>query len=193
LLEIAKAAVVSREPGSDDDDPRPAVVLPVAERARARNGRGPRLVTLTDIEPREVEWLWPGRLPAGMVVVLDGWPGAGKSTLVIDLIARLTTGRPFPNEAASSRPASDVVLMGDEDSPEHTTRPRLDAAGADAARVHLLADVGGRRPRLPDDGAAIEGVVAERGARLLVVDPISAYIGGSMGMETLCFQPRASP
>src|SRR5688572_27354116 len=108
-----------------------------------------------------------------MVAVLDGPPGAGKSTFVADLVARITTGRALPNEADARRPAADVVMLGHEDSPGHTIRPRLDAAGADPARVHLLTDVAGRMPRLPDDGDAIESVVRETGARLLVVDPVS--------------------
>jgi hypothetical protein len=136
-----------------------------------------RVVTLADIQPREVEWLWPGRLPAGMVAVLDGEPGTGKSTVVIDLIARLTTGRPLPNETETDRAPVDVALLGHEDSPEHTIRPRLDAAGADCARVHMLAEIGGRFPRLPDDGDVIERVVRDTRAKLVVVDPVSAYIG----------------
>lgn len=136
------------------------------------------VLTLADVEPRDVDWLWTGRLPAGMVVVFDGQPGAGKSTVVVDLIARLTTGREFPDETPDQRRApADVVMIGNEDSPEHTIRPRLDAARADAARVHLITDIGGRTPRLPDDGDAIERIVRERGAKLLVLDPVSAHIG----------------
>lgn len=145
-------------------------------RAVARGGGCARVTCLADIQPKAVEWLWLERLPAGMVSVLDGPPGAGKSTLVIDIVARLTTGRPLPGETGS-RPPATVVLLGHEDSPEHTIRPRLDAAKADASRVRLLMDIGGRPPRLPDDGAEIERVVRETGASLLVVDPISAYLG----------------
>jgi hypothetical protein len=151
-------------------------------RAKQNDRRlGPRrahVVNLGEIESREVDWLWPGRLPAGMIAVLDGPPSAGKSTIVIDIVARLTTGRPLPDEpSGDARPAVSVVLLGHEDSPEHTIRPRLDAAGADAGRVHLLADVGGRMPRLPDDAEEIERLVGETGARLVVIDPVSAYLG----------------
>lgn len=135
------------------------------------------VVRLADVPAKEVDWLWPSRLPAGMVVLLDGAPGTGKSTFVTDIAARMTTGRPFPNEAGGARPPCDVVMIGHEDSPEHTLRPRLDAAGADVARIHLLTGVGGRLPSLPEDGAAIERVVRDQQARLLVIDPISAYIG----------------
>jgi hypothetical protein len=141
-------------------------------------GRGPRLLTLATVQPRDVDWLWPGRLPAGMVAVLDGEPGTGKSTVVIDLIARLTTGREFPNEAASS-PRQPAGGWCAPDCPRCRSgwRPRLDAAGADVNLVHVLTDIGGRPPRLPEDGEVIERVVMEKGARLVVLDPVSAYIG----------------
>lgn len=159
--------------------PESAAALEQGGTAVYSNGRrgGARVVTMAGVTPKGVEWLWPGRLPAGMVAVLDGAPGTGKSTVVLDLVARLTTGRPLPNESGGSRTPTAVVLIGNEDSPEHTIRPRLDAAGADPAQVHLLADIGGRPPRLPDDGEEIERVVREMGAQLLVIDPVSAYIG----------------
>lgn len=155
------------------------VVPPAAPAGAAKQGGGPEanLMLMADVESREVDWLWSGRLPAGMVCLLDGAPGTGKSTVVADIAARMTTGRPFPCEATTPRRPVDVMLIGHEDSPQHTLRPRLDAAGADANRVHLLTDIGGRMPRLPDDGDAIETAMRTTGARLLVVDPISAYIG----------------
>ncbi len=173
--ELRSLTVVKLDSGPPADageaarsDPRPPTEAPAAKPSSG----GARVVTLATVEPREVEWLWPGRLPAGMVAVLDGPPGAGKSTIVVDIIARLTTGQPLPNEACVSRPVADVVMLGHEDSPEHTIRPRLDAAGADPARVHLLDAVGGRLPRLPDDAEAIEFVIREKHARLLVVRAI---------------------
>jgi len=143
------------------------------------NKSGAHVICMANVAPKSVEWLWSGRIPAGMVAILDGPPGAGKSTVVIDLVARLTTGRPFPDEIGT-RPVADVVLLGQEDSPEHTIRPRLDAAGADPRRVHLLADIGGRMPRLPEDGQSIERAVRDTRARLLVIDPVSAYIGADL-------------
>jgi hypothetical protein len=156
-----------------EEDLRKAEIVsnPMVDRGAAR------VVTMATVQALEVDWLWPGRLPAGMITVLDGPPDIGKSTVIVDIISRLTTGRPFPDESQGSRSAADVVLLGYEESPEHTVRPRLDAAGADPSRVHLLVDIGGRMPRLPDDGEAIERVVRDRGARLVVVDPVSAYIG----------------
>ena len=88
-----------------------------------------------EIEAEQVNWLWIGRIPFGMLTILDGDPGAGKSQVALDLVARLTTGRSMPLDDGEALPPQGAVLIGCEDSPEHTVRPRLDAAGADTSRV----------------------------------------------------------
>jgi putative DNA primase/helicase len=161
--------VASAEPGA------PAERSPAAPHVATARAH---LVSLADVESRDVPWLWPQRLPAGMIAVFDGAPGTGKSSVVCDLVARMTTGRPWPGAVGNNEPRT-VVLIGGEDSPEHTIRPRLNVAGADPSRVRLLTDVGGRLPCLPGDAAAIEQAIAETRAGLLVFDPVSAYIGGA--------------
>ena len=69
-------------------------------------------------------WLWPKRLASGMLAMLDGDPGMGKSLLTLDLCARLTTGRPWPDGTPSPEPASVIVLNG-EDGAADVIRPRL--------------------------------------------------------------------
>src|SRR5690349_12561600 len=83
-----------------------------------------QLSSVGDLELRPVSWLWPGRLPLGKLAILDGDPGLGKSLVTLDLCARLSTGRPFPDGVASPGPAAAVVLNG-EDGAEDTIRPRL--------------------------------------------------------------------
>ena len=119
-----------------------------------------------------------GSNPAGMISVLDGPPKVGKSSVVVDLAARITTGRSWPIGVGKSDPR-DVILIGHEDSAAHTIRPRLDAAGADPARVHLLTEIAGRLPELPTDVAEIEKAIVSTRAALVVFDPISAYLGGA--------------
>lgn len=60
---------------------------------------GATTVRLADVEPEKVNWLWPARLPAGKLVILDGDPGVGKSTLAVDIAARVSTGREWPDGA----------------------------------------------------------------------------------------------
>jgi hypothetical protein len=101
------------------------------------------ILPLAEIAPSPVDWLWPRWLAAGHLHVLDGDPGVGKSTLLGDLAARLSTGRPWPDGAPSPGPAS-VILLNAEDDAAGTTRSRLAAAGADMARVLAWASRAGR-------------------------------------------------
>ncbi len=136
-----------------------------------------------DIEVRPVDWLWPGRVPRGMLTLLDGDPGLGKSSIVIDLAARITRGWAMPPDGGPgpAAPPAAVVILNAEDSPEHTIRPRLDAAEADASRVHLLEAIAfgddQRPPSMPCDLATLEGLVKETGATLVTLDPLMAYLG----------------
>jgi putative DNA primase/helicase len=144
---------------------------------RVRHG-AVSMVRMSDVAAEDVSWLWPGRIPAGMISVLDGPPKVGKSSVVVDLAARITTGRSWPVGFGTNEPRA-VILIGHEDSPAHTIRPRLDAAGADPALVHLLTEISGRLPELPTDVDEIEKAIVSTRAALVVFDPISAYLGGA--------------
>jgi hypothetical protein len=115
-----------------------------------------------------VRWLWDRWLPAGKLVVLDGDPGTGKSTLACELAARLSRG------GWGGEP-SPVLLINAEDDPADTTVPRLVAAGADLARVHLWDP---RDPlELPGGLDRLRAEIKRTGARLVVIDPLSAHLG----------------
>jgi putative DNA primase/helicase len=142
------------------------------------------ITRLDQVRLERVEWLWPGRLPLGKLVVLDGDPGTGKSTLAIGLAARVTTGSPMPDRAVLPRPASVVVLTA-EDGLGDTVRPRLEAARGDAAKVHVLeavreSDGTERPPRIPEDLARLEALVRRLGAKLVIVDVLAAYLSGQV-------------
>jgi AAA domain len=143
-----------------------------------------RVVRVADVESERVCWLWPGRLPLGKLVVVEGDPGLGKSTVLLDLAARITRGSQMPDGAAGVD-AADVVLLSAEDGVADTIRPRLEAAGGDLDRVHILeavASEGGglRPPELPGDCDALRSVVGERGAVLVVVDPLVAFLAAGV-------------
>jgi hypothetical protein len=141
----------------------------------------PVLVALKDVQPEAVTWLSPGRLAAGKLALLIGDPGLGKSWITLDLAARLSAGCAMPDDAPAVPPA-DVVLLSAEDGLADTIRPRLDALGADVARIHHLAVLrAGEAERAVQlaDTAALEIAIRETGARLLIVDPISAYLGST--------------
>ncbi len=137
------------------------------------------VVRLSDVKPERVSWLWPGRIPAGKLVTLDGDPGLGKSTLGLEFAATITTGGTWHDGSVCAFPG-DVILLTAEDGLADTVRPRLDAAGADTTRVHAVQGVtmadGSLRPPTLGDIAELTELVAQTGARLLIVDVLMAYL-----------------
>jgi hypothetical protein len=88
---------------------------------------------LSEVEPEQVEWLWPRRVPKGKITVLDGDPDNGKSVLTTDLAARVTAGLNLPDGTPTE--AAGAVIVSAEDGGADTIRPRFDAAGGDPARA----------------------------------------------------------
>ena len=142
---------------------------------------GAVVVRLADVEPERVTWLWPGRIPLGRLTILDGDPGLGKSVLTLDIAARVTRGDVMPDGARGLKLPRGVVLLGCEDGLADTVRPRLDAAKADVGRIVALQAVrdGEGRARLPTVGDATAIAEAARAvdAAILIVDPLSAFLG----------------
>jgi hypothetical protein len=140
-----------------------------------------RAVRLADVQRTTVEWLWSQRIPRGAITILDGDPGLGKSTLMADIAARVTTGNvmPFANNRAEP---GNVILMSAEDHIANTIKPRLEAAGADTQRVAAFVSVA--TPEDPDamptlaseDVAALEELIVDENASLVIVDPLAAYL-----------------
>lgn len=145
----------------------------------------PFLVCLADVLPEPVRWLWPSWMPSGSLVVLDGDPGLGKSTLTLDLAARISTGRALPPLEGLDlgySPAG-ILLLGAEDSLKHTVRPRLDAAGADNTLIYSLegmrcAEEPDRAVQLPYDLEEMVETIRTHRVKLAVVDPLMAFLGG---------------
>lgn len=130
--------------------------------------------TAAEIELKRTDWLWPERVPMNAITVLAGDPGLGKSLLTINLVAKLTRGE------FGGRPG-DAIMLTAEDPLAQTVRPRLEAAGADPARVHFgaICRDGFETPiLLPDDVQPLRKLVLEREAGLVVIDPLMAHLGG---------------
>jgi hypothetical protein len=136
------------------------------------------LQPVSQLASRTIEWLWPGRLALGKLAILDGDPGLGKSLLALDVCARLSTGRPFPDEGRGPGPVPAIVLNG-EDGAEDTIRPRLQALGADLARVFVLhRTLHGARDslRFPANAQLLDRALERTGAQFVVIDPIMAFL-----------------
>jgi hypothetical protein len=137
-----------------------------------------QVVPLSQLVPRSVTWLWPGRLALGKLAILDGDPGLGKSLVTLDLCARLSTGRDFPDSQPSNGPANSVILS-DEDNAEDTIRPRIEALGGDPERVFVVRhdDIGSSGPfRIPTHLEVLDDALVQMTARLLVIDPVVAFL-----------------
>lgn len=132
------------------------------------------VVRLSDVTPEVIRWLWPGRIPLGKMTLIVGDPGTGKSTMTLDMAARVSAGKPWPDSPDAENTAGDVLLLGIEDGLADTIRPRLDAAGGNPARVSALKEVYSLDVHLPKLDAALRQC---DNPRLLVVDPISAFMG----------------
>ena len=148
----------------------------------------PVLTCLADVKPEPVRWLWPRRIALGKLTLLVGDPGLGKSFITLDMAARISRGTFWPDCPDVANPVGGVVLLSAEDDLADTIRPRLDAAGADVRRIMALeavrvADVEGTTERqIPFDLAAdldaLEDAIRQtNGCRLVVLDPITAYLG----------------
>jgi RecA-family ATPase len=164
-------------------DDEPMASAPKHEKRTRTAGLPAKTVCLADVQAERVEWLWSQRIPLGMVTLIDGEPKLGKSTLALELAARVTAGSPMPGDSdVRRRSRAAVILMTGEDHLGATIRPRLDAAGADPAHVHALVAMPTAKdpdapPMLtPSDIGRLEEAIRVHGARLVVIDPFMAYL-----------------
>lgn len=135
-------------------------------------------VTATNVMVRPIDWAWDGYIPLGKVTAWGGDPGDGKSLASTDLTARWSSGAPMPDATRHAGPWP-VVMISAEDDPEDTIVPRLRIAGGDLSKIHLVTR--GSKPNRPfditKDMAALARLVLKTGAKVVVLDPIMAFVG----------------
>jgi predicted ATP-dependent serine protease len=142
---------------------------------------------MADIKARPISWLWPRFIPRGKLTIIAGNPGLGKSQLTSSIAAVLTTGGSWPVDREQCE-LGDALFLTAEDDPADTVRPRLEAAGANLERVHIVKGVlhgyrGDGTPEqrifcLAEDLRALESTLIRLGnVTVLVIDPVSAYLG----------------
>jgi hypothetical protein len=155
----------------------------------AKNGKIAQTICLADVEPQEVSWLWWPYLPLGKVTILEGDPGAMKTFLWIALAASVTRGWGFLDQeggpGADQEPGN-VLFLNAEDGLADTLRPRLDAADADVSRVFALTgwkDEGTDGLVTFADVEVLEQGLKEHRPRLVVVDPVQAYLGARVDIN----------
>ncbi len=168
-------------------------LLPTAKPRPAQSATPPaqdastHFVRLSTVEPVALHWRSPGRIAAGKITILDGDPGLGKSTLLCELVARVTRGEPLPG--GEREEPRGVILLSAEDDLHDTIRPRLDAAGGDPRRVISLVSVpdnpaNGRPFVVPGDGWILEDMARRLDAALIIIDPLVAYLHGGISANS---------
>jgi len=158
----------------------------VALSSRASPNDTPVGILLSEVKPEAIHWLWPGWIALRKLHTFDGDPGLGKSTLLFNIISRLTSGEVMPGEERAYITGG-AVLICLEDGLEDTIQPRLAKAGADLSRVVSIGfikctDENGvehERPfSLAVDGPILEAAIKRVNARLVMIDPVMAILGG---------------
>ena len=137
-----------------------------------------KIIRMSDVELTPVEWLWKPYLPFGKLSVLQGNPGEGKTYFAMHLAAACTNGKLLPNMERME--PFNVIYQTAEDGLGDTVKPRLIEAGADLDRV-LVIDDSDVQLTLSDE--RIEKAIIENNAKLVIIDPIQAYLGADVDMN----------
>lgn len=139
-----------------------------------------KLIHMEDVVSKEVEWLWYPYIPYGKITIIEGDPGEGKTTLVLKLAAALSRGLPLPCDDDKEYEPIHIIYQTAEDGIEDTIKSRLEKAGADCSMIRVI-DETDKELSMTDD--RLEQAIIETGARLIILDPIQAYIGATVDMH----------
>lgn len=148
------------------------------ERKNAMQNEELEIIRMSEIQMREVEWLWYPYLPFGKLTIIQGDPGEGKTTFALRLAAACSTGRPMPGMESLS--PFNVIYQSAEDGLEDTIKPRLTEAGADQERVINIRE---DKKSLHLLDSRIEKAILQCDAKLLILDPLQGYLGERIDMN----------
>lgn len=134
-------------------------------------------VDLSSVEAKEVAWLMPPLIPYGMITVMEGDPGIGKSYLAMHIAAQISIGGNLPGVPKIKK--GRVLYISAEDDPAYTIRPRIDAMGGDPRRIRIQADY------MALDQPGLRKLLLEvrrKPPTLIIIDPLFAYVGSDKDM-----------
>lgn len=137
------------------------------------------LINMADVEATEVKWLWYPYIPYGKVTIIQGDPGEGKTTLILNLAALLSKGEKLPESEEKSEPIN-IIYQTAEDGLSDTVKPRLMAANAKHERITVI-DEGISELSFTDE--RLEQAIIETKAKMVILDPLQAYIGANVDMH----------
>lgn len=138
-----------------------------------------KMIKMSEVDSQEVEWLWYPFIPYGKLTIIQGDPGDGKTTLVLNIAAKLSKGEGLDGEMKIQEPVN-VIYQTAEDGLADTVKPRLEMAGADCDKI-LVIDESDKSLSMTDE--RLEEALIKTKARVLILDPIQAYLGGGMDMN----------
>lgn len=138
-----------------------------------------KIINMADIQSQEIEWLWYPFIPYGKLTIIQGDPGDGKTTLVLNLAAKLSKGIGLDEDMQVSEPMN-IIYQTAEDGLADTVKPRLEVADADCEKI-MVIDESEKSLSMIDE--RLEQAIVQTNARLLILDPIQAYLGGGMDMN----------
>ena len=138
-----------------------------------------KMIRMSEVQSQEIEWLWYPFIPYGKLTIIQGDPGDGKTTMVFNLAEKLSQGEALDENMKVTEPVN-VIYQTAEDGLADTVKPRLELAGADCERI-IVIDESDKSLSMVDE--RLEEAIVRTGARLLILDPIQAYLGGGMDMN----------
>lgn len=138
-----------------------------------------RMIKLSEIQAEEVKWLWFPMIPYGKLTIVQGDPGDGKTTLILNIAAKLSRGEGLDENMKPTEPMN-IIYQTAEDGLADTVKPRLEMAGADCERI-MIIDESEKSLSMIDE--RLEEAIIKTNAKLLILDPIQAYLGGGMDMN----------
>ena len=137
------------------------------------------IISMDEVQSKEVNWLWYPYIPYGKITIIQGDPGEGKTTLALRLAALLSKGEALPYDD-TERESVKIIYQTAEDGLEDTIKPRLEVAEADCTQIKVIDESEAALSMLDE---RIEKAIIEVGARLVILDPIQAYVGANINMN----------
>ena len=138
-----------------------------------------KMIKMSEIQSQKVEWLWYPFIPYGKLTIVHGDPGDGKTTLILNIAAKLSKGKGFDFEMMQKE-AINIIYQTAEDGLADTVKPRLELADADCERI-LVIDESKKSLSMSDE--RLEEALIKTKAKMLILDPIQAYLGSGTDMN----------
>lgn len=138
-----------------------------------------KIINMSDVESKEISWLWYPFIPYGKLTIIQGDPGEGKTTLVLNIAAVLSKGQGLDEHMKPEQPLH-IIYQTAEDGLADTVKPRLEKAQADCNNIFVIDETDVSLSMLDE---RIEQTILKEKAKLMILDPIQAYLGAKMDMN----------